>query len=91
MKQVTRLTKKTPLFRAIDSETVRLLLKFGADPTITANYLDSSNKICNMTAIQHLMKYNVDALWAWPLSKIFPVMAFSGPICYEKQVSNDNI
>ena len=34
---------------------------------------------------------NEGPLWAWPLSKIFPVMAFSGPICYEKQVLNDNI
>ena len=31
------------------------------------------------------------ALWAWPFSKIFPVMAFSGPPCCEKQLSNDNI
>ena len=35
-------------------------MKFGADPTVTAKYLDSSNKKYDMTAIQHLMKYNVD-------------------------------
>ena len=51
----TRLKGKTPIFRARTFETVRLLLKFGADPTITAEGDESI-----VTAIQHLLKYNVD-------------------------------
>ena len=55
----TRLTRKTPIFRARNSETVRLLLKFGADPTI-AGLTNTAGLKSNVRAIQHLMKYNVD-------------------------------
>ena len=53
------LTKKTPIFRARNFETVMLLLKFGADPTHKAKFqmCDSTVKL---TAIQHLLKYNLD-------------------------------
>ena len=53
-------TKKTPIFRATNFETVMLLLKSGADPTHKAKFQRSDNTVKYLTAIQHLLKYNVD-------------------------------
>ena len=53
-------TKKTPIFRARNFETVMLLLKSGADPTHKAKFLKADNTVKYLTAIQHLLKYNVD-------------------------------
>ena len=56
----TKLKGKTPIFRARNFDTVRLLLKFGADPNITATKIMAEREELKVTAIQHLLKYNVD-------------------------------
>ena len=56
----TKLKGKTPIFRARNFDTVRLLLEFGADPNIIATKITDVGEKLKVTAIQHLLKYNVD-------------------------------
>ena len=55
---------KTPLFRARNYEAVLLLLKFGADPCLKENETEAGERLNHQTAIEHLMKYNVDCVKA---------------------------
>ena len=45
---------KTPIFKARSAETIKLLLKYGADP----RRIVTSNQGIPVTAIEHLMKFN---------------------------------
>ena len=56
----TKLKGKTPIFRARNFDTVRLLLEFGADPNIIATKITDVGEELKVTAIQHLLKYDVD-------------------------------
>ena len=50
-------TMKTPLFQARNPLTTKLLLKYGADPTVRAFTHDKNSEL---TAVEHLMLKNPD-------------------------------
>ena len=53
---------RTALFRARTYETVMLLLKYGADPTISASRYSKDDEVIPVTAIEHAIDFNVDSV-----------------------------
>ena len=84
-------TKKTPLFVARSYDTAKLLLKYGANPSMNAYVHNEKTKL---TAIEYHIKFNNDASKAildhslnWETNEGFIAMDFK---IFENQEEEDN-